>query len=283
VCARKHPSDDDRERPRGLADAVSRWDTEQDWLRLTPAREAERTEHVPPPESTPAWFGGATDQRRPAAPPAVDSWDAVVAHEPQAARSADPWAPSTEPEQELWTPPVDTVYRRVRSLEPGLPERWPSQADAPGRTADPNTQSSAAGGTSEPAGSEEPSSAGAVPAAAGRSEAVDEAQQPAPTSRSVAHADSAPESERGETRRSGSDWTGSSWITDAARPSVDRPSSTSSPRHRSSGTDGVAEGSGSTSPTAARRLVGSRVRMRGRRPQGGTTVASRRRTSWRRS
>ncbi|HEX2550893.1 MAG TPA: hypothetical protein VHK64_04805, partial [Nocardioidaceae bacterium] len=83
MCARKHPSDDDRQRPRGLADALSRWDTEQDWLRLTPAREAERTEHVPPPESTPAWFAEPADQRRPAPPPTVDSWDAVVAREPQ--------------------------------------------------------------------------------------------------------------------------------------------------------------------------------------------------------
>jgi hypothetical protein len=54
VCARKHPSDDDRQHPRGLADALSRWDTEQDWMRPTPGREADSSEHVPPPESTPA-------------------------------------------------------------------------------------------------------------------------------------------------------------------------------------------------------------------------------------
>ena len=139
MCARKHPSDEDRQRPRGLADALSRWDTEQDWLRLTPAREADSTEHVPPAESTPARFAESAESadHGPPAPPAVDSWDAVVPREPQAPRSADPWAPSTESEQELWTPPIDTVYRRVRSLESGPPERWPSQADAPGRRADP--------------------------------------------------------------------------------------------------------------------------------------------------
>lgn len=42
-------------------------------------------------------------------PPAVDSWDAVVPPGPRAPRWADPWAPATEPEQEMWTPPVDAV------------------------------------------------------------------------------------------------------------------------------------------------------------------------------
>ncbi len=40
MCARKHPSDDDRQHPRGLADALLRWDTDQDWMRPTPGREA---------------------------------------------------------------------------------------------------------------------------------------------------------------------------------------------------------------------------------------------------
>ena len=120
MCAREHPPDDDRQPPRGLADALSRWDTEQGWMRSTPGREADSTEHVPPPESTPGQLFQPADQRRPAPPPAVDSWDAVVSREPQAPRSADPWAPVAESEQELWTPPGDTVYRRVRPREPTL-------------------------------------------------------------------------------------------------------------------------------------------------------------------
>ena len=134
MCAREHPPDDDRQPPRGLADALSRWDTEQGWMRSMPGREADSTEHVPSPESTPGRPSPPADQRGPAPPPAVDSWDAVVPREPQPPRSADPWAPVAESEQELWTPPDDTVYRRVRSREPTLPERWPSEASATSRT-----------------------------------------------------------------------------------------------------------------------------------------------------
>ena len=130
MCAREHPPDDDRQPPRGLADALSRWDAEQGWMRSAPGREADTTEHMPPPESTPGRLSPRADQGRPA-PPAVDSWDAVVPREPQAQRSADPWAPVAEPE--LWTPPGDTVYRPVRSREPSLPERWPSEASATSR------------------------------------------------------------------------------------------------------------------------------------------------------
>ena len=69
MCAREHPPDDDRQPPRGLADALSRWDTEQGWMRSTPGREADSTEHVPPPESTPGQLFQPADQRRPAPPP----------------------------------------------------------------------------------------------------------------------------------------------------------------------------------------------------------------------
>ena len=137
MCAHEHSSDDDRQRPRGLADALSRWDTEQGWMRSTPGREADSTEHVPPPESTPAQFSPPVDQRRPAPPPMVDSWDAVVSRDPQAPRSADPWAPAADSEQEeLWTPPGDTVYRRGSPREATLSGRVPSQAD-PSATPEP--------------------------------------------------------------------------------------------------------------------------------------------------
>ena len=128
----EHPSDDDRQRPRGLADALARWDTEQGWMRSTPGREADSTEHVPPPESTPAQFSRPADERRPAPPPMADSWDAVLSRDPQAPRSADPWAPAADSEQEeLWTPPGDTVYRRGGPREATLSERGPPKPTPP--------------------------------------------------------------------------------------------------------------------------------------------------------
>ena len=78
MCAREHPSDDDRQRPRGLADALSRWDTEQGWMRLDAgsrggqhgARAAARV------DAGPVLPAGRPPPPRAAA--AVDSWDAVV-------------------------------------------------------------------------------------------------------------------------------------------------------------------------------------------------------------
>ena len=127
MCARNHPSDDDREPPRGLADALARWDTEQGWMRSTPGRDADSTEHVPPPESTPAQLSPPADRRRPTPPPVVDSWDALVSRDPQPPRSVDPWAPApaaAEAEQELWTPPGDPVYRAIH--RPQVPRPRPS-------------------------------------------------------------------------------------------------------------------------------------------------------------
>jgi hypothetical protein len=135
VCAHKDSSDDDQGRPRGIADALARWDTEQGWTRSTPDRGSGQDGPADPaaqPESTPARFSPPADPRRPTPPPTVDSWDAVVSGDPRPSRSADPWGPATdEPEQELWTPPGDAVYRRVHGRrESSLPERWPSQAGA---------------------------------------------------------------------------------------------------------------------------------------------------------
>ena len=138
MCARRHSSDDDREQPRGLADQLARWDTEQGWMRATPGS-GPSSEHVEPPESTPAQYSAPTGPRLPAPPPVPDSWDAVLSAEPQPARSADPWATTADDtEQELWTPPEDTVYRPTQDPpeRAGLPDSWPSQAGA--------------GGTSEP-------------------------------------------------------------------------------------------------------------------------------------
>ncbi len=190
MCARKDPSDDDRQRPRGLADALSRWDTEQGWMRSTPGREADSTEHVPPPESTPAQFSPPADQRRPPPPPAVDSWDAVVSRDPRTPRSADPWAPAADSDQELWTPPDDTVYRRVGPREAALPKRWPSQANSSASTPEPgrSTQPPPSESFGRPDG---PVSAGPEPEAASQpsgSEPADGAAWLASTSRGAERA-----------------------------------------------------------------------------------------------
>ena len=134
-------------------------------MRSTPGREADSTEHVPPPESTPAQFSRPADERRPAPPPMADSWDAVLSRDPQAPRSADPWAPAADSEQEeLWTPPGDTVYRRGSPREATLSGRVPSQAD-PSATPEPerSTQPPAPESVGRPDG---PVSAGPEPEAA---------------------------------------------------------------------------------------------------------------------
>ena len=146
MCARRHSSDDDREKPQGLADQLARWDTEQSWMRTSP-ESGPASEHVEPPELAPARYSVPLEPRLPAPPPVPDSWDAVLsAAEPPPTRSADPWAtppPAAldDPEQELWTPPQDTVYRPVHppaAGRSGLPERWPSQAGASGITDAPD-------------------------------------------------------------------------------------------------------------------------------------------------
>ena len=153
MCARRH-SDDDREQSRGLADQLARLDTERDWMRTRPPAGDPASEHVDPPESTPAHYS----PRLPAPPPVADSWDVVLSSGPQPSRSADPWttppaAAPDDPEQELWTPPEDTVYRPTDTPPSGdtsLPERWPPARsgwpDGPGEPVSAERNPGGAGG-----------------------------------------------------------------------------------------------------------------------------------------
>jgi len=268
VCAHKHSSDDDRQRPRGLGDALSRSDTEQGWMHSSPGRDADSTEHVPPPESTPARFSQPTGQRRPAPPPAVDSWDAVVSRDPQASRPADPWAPAAEPEQELWTPPGDTVYRRVHSGDSGLPERWPSPS---GSATDPESGRGLAPDTGESTGAGPERDRPNWPASdTGEAESADGARRP-----SSAASDREPErtgwsgESAGRTITeedqptgdpSSSGWTASAWLNPRFAPgaaSSDRRSSSKSTADGSERQDeivlrsGTSSGSGGSQPDTA--------------------------------
>lgn len=139
MCARRHSADDDRERPPGLADALARWDTEQGWMRATPAAQVE------PPESTAASY---SPPGLPPPPSAPDSWEAVLSADAPPLRSTDPWATPApaapdDPEQELWTPPEETIYRPARGSEPseGLPvdaaPGWSGARDEPSPASEP--------------------------------------------------------------------------------------------------------------------------------------------------
>lgn len=194
MCARRHSADDDREQPPGLADALARWDTEQGWMRATPAA------HVEPPESTPASHSPPG-----LSPPVPDSWEAVLSAEAPPSRSTDPWATPApaaldDPEQELWIPPEETVYRPARGSEsddgvgalgadahrpwppaPGAPSwesepelaapAWPSTRDeAPSAAESPDwpstrDESSAGAAPGWQAARDEPSAAASWPAA----------------------------------------------------------------------------------------------------------------------
>ena len=268
MCAHKHSSDDDRQRPRGLGDALSRSDTEQGWMHSSPGRDADSTEHVPPPESTPARFSQPTGQRRPAPPPAVDSWDAVVSRDPQASRPADPWAPAAEPEQELWTPPGDTVYRRVHSGDSGLPERWPSPS---GSATDPESGRGLAPDTGESTGAGPERDRPNWPASdTGEAESADGARRPssAASDREPARTgwsgESAGRTITEEDQPTGdpssSGWTASAWLNPRFAPgaaSSDRRSSSKSTADGSERQDeivlrsGTSSGSGGSQPDTA--------------------------------
>jgi MinD-like ATPase involved in chromosome partitioning or flagellar assembly len=234
VCARRH-SDDDREQPRGLADQLARLDTERGWMRTNPPAGDPASEHVDPPESTPAHYS----PRLPAPPPVPDSWDAVLSSGPQPSRSADPWAtsPATpdDPEQELWTPPQDTVYRPSHTGSSGgnsLPERWPSQAGAsassrPVDTGPPAADPWSTGDSTPPGwpGSPDSSRPGDDPlgsTASAATDGIESADRPAAADRDadpgggIPAGDSAPGGDRGPGASGRDEAEGWSWGTEPA-------------------------------------------------------------------
>ena len=184
MCAHQHPSDDDRQPPRGLADALSRWDTEQGWMRSTPGHEADGTEHVPSPESTPGQFFPPADQSRPRrrrrSTAGTRSCRATPERRGPPIRGLRPPSPS----RSCGSHPATRSIAGYGPREPTLPERWPSEASALRRS--PSQDPASALGAS-PASELRELRGPRARADSGRRGArpADEAQRPADTRRSA--------------------------------------------------------------------------------------------------